>query len=390
MKSQEIGLGGYNIQEINTTSKYEIKASFDLRPQCCIQCGFDQLVSKGLYKRKVRHLESYGLKSTLHIQLRRWQCKRCHRCFVPELPGIRPGHRSTEPFRRKVYQDHQDGICASRLAQRESLGHATIGRIYSEFTYLQAQERRNQPCPQVLGIDEHTLHRGQRFVTTFCNLKNRKIFDVVQGKSQGDLLQFLCSLKDRHKVKVVCIDLCSAYRQLIRKWFPNAKIVADRFHAIRIIQYHFLSFCRAMVPAMKHRKGLIKALRKNPENLTQTDQQRLDTLFNRYPLIKDLYQRQIKLRSMLKLKTLSKDSCRRQIPELMDLLSELATCGLESMKTLSKTLTSWIEEIVRMWRFTRSNGITEGYHRKMKLIQRRAYGFRNFENYRLRVIAQCG
>ncbi len=43
-----------------------------------------------------------------------------------------------------------------------------------------------------------------------------------------------------------------------------------------------------------------------------------------------------------------------------------------------------------MWRFTRNNGITEGFHRKMKLIQRRAYGFRSFENYRLRVIAQCG
>jgi len=51
---------------------------------------------------------------------------------------------------------------------------------------------------------------------------------------------------------------------------------------------------------------------------------------------------------------------------------------------------NWKEEIARMWRFTRNNGITEGFHRKMKLIQRRAYGFRNFENYRLRVIAACG
>ncbi len=38
----------------------------------------------------------------------------------------------------------------------------------------------------------------------------------------------------------------------------------------------------------------------------------------------------------------------------------------------------------------KNNGITEGFHRKMKLIQRRAYGFKNFNNYRLRVIAQCG
>ena len=41
-------------------------------------------------------------------------------------------------------------------------------------------------------------------------------------------------------------------------------------------------------------------------------------------------------------------------------------------------------------RFTKNNGITEGFHRKMKLIQRRAYGYRNFKNYRLRVLVECG
>ena len=56
---------------------------------------------------------------------------------------------------------------------------------------------------------------------------------------------------------------------------------------------------------------------------------------------------------------------------------------------LGKTLYQWREEVVRMWRFSKSNGITEGFHRKMKLIQRRAYGFRNFENYRLRVRVLC-
>jgi transposase len=43
-----------------------------------------------------------------------------------------------------------------------------------------------------------------------------------------------------------------------------------------------------------------------------------------------------------------------------------------------------------MWRFTKSNGITEGFHTKMEMLSRRAFGFRNFENYRLRVLAQCG
>ena len=50
---------------------------------------------------------------------------------------------------------------------------------------------------------------------------------------------------------------------------------------------------------------------------------------------------------------------------------------------------SWREEIVTLWRFTRSNGITEGFHNKMETINRQAYGFRNFENYRMRVQVLC-
>ena len=56
---------------------------------------------------------------------------------------------------------------------------------------------------------------------------------------------------------------------------------------------------------------------------------------------------------------------------------------------LGQTLASWTQEILAMWRFTRNNGITEGFHTKMELINRQAYGFRNFENYRMRVKVLC-
>ena len=55
-----------------------------------------------------------------------------------------------------------------------------------------------------------------------------------------------------------------------------------------------------------------------------------------------------------------------------------------------ETLHAWRGEIALMWRFTRNNGITEGFHNKMELMNRQAYGFRNFENYRLRVRVLCG
>ncbi len=70
-------------------------------------------------------------------------------------------------------------------------------------------------------------------------------------------------------------------------------------------------------------------------------------------------------------------------------MEELKQSSVAPLKTLGKTLFNWKEEVARMFRFSKNNGITEGFHRKMKLIQRRAYGFKNFENYRLRVRVLC-
>ena len=76
--------------------------------------------------------------------------------------------------------------------------------------------------PIYLGIDEHTLHKGQRFCTTFCDLKNRRVFDIQPGRSEADLACFLAKLKGRERVKVVCTDLSGSYRSLVRRFFPTA------------------------------------------------------------------------------------------------------------------------------------------------------------------------
>lgn len=75
------------------------------------------------------------------------------------------------------------------------------------------------------------------------------------------------------------------------------------------------------------------------------------------------------------------------LPQLLGLADQLQASPL---RALAKTLQSWLEPIVGMWRFTKNNGITEGFHTKMEMMSRRAFGFRNFENYRLRVLTHCG
>lgn len=58
------------------------------------------------------------------------------------------------------------------------------------------------------------------------------------------------------------------------------------------------------------------------------------------------------------------------------------------LKKIGVTIRKWLVPIIRIWRYGKNNGITEGFHRKMKLIPRRVYGYRNFENYRLRVLME--
>jgi len=97
-----------------------------------------------------------------------------------------------------------------------------------------------------------------------------------------------------------------------------------------------------------------------------------------------------RLRSLLNQKHRRRRECRPLARSLFTFINDLAKSGFEPLITLANTLRSWAEPIACMWRFTKNNGITEGFHRKMKLIQRRAYGFRNFRNYQLRVLAACG
>jgi len=309
---------------------------------------------------------------------------------VQPLPGIRPGRRSSEPWREEIYEHHGDGICASVLAERQRIAPATVARIYAQFTERKAKERLSLDCPRVLGIDEHTIQRGHRFATTFRDLKRHRVFDISPGRSEAELASYLRTLRGRDKVRVVCIDLSNPYRSMIRRWFPRAAIVADRFHAIRLVGLHLFRLARQLCPDLGWNRAWLGVLRMRSDRMDPAQQQRLAALLAKYPALEGIYALMEKLCALLRLKLQSKNACRCHIRSLLELIDTLRQTPFEQALTLAKSLSDWTEEIARMWRFSRNNGITEGFHRKMKLIQRRAYGIRSFPNYRLRVIAQCG
>jgi transposase len=301
-----------------------------------------------------------------------------------------PGKRATEPFRRQVAHLHRDGINRSCLSRRERIGSATVERWYHDGLGRSLSEFKNAPCPKTLGIDEHFFSRRDGYAITLCDLGKSRIYDVVRGRSEASLEGYLNRLTGKDNVEVVCMDLSPTYRALARKHFPQARIVADRFHVIRLVNHHFLACWKQIDPLGAKNRGLISLMRRHREHLKSPEQaERLDAYLARFPGLARIYEFKQRLCRLLLVKHRTATQCRPLAAQLLRAIQELKASKLPPLVTLAQTLHEWAEEIATMWRFTKNNGITEGFHNKMENLKRQAYGFRNFENYRLRVRVLC-
>jgi transposase len=200
--------------------KVSIVARFTGKVQCP-HCGETKLRMKNLRLRRPRH-ESWGVRRcVIELETRKWRCLGCGRTFWQRFPGILPRRRASEPFRRSVCQRHFDGISRSRLAKREQISGATVERWFGCHLRPMAAERTSPQCPQILGIDEHFFTRRLGYATTFCDLKNHTVYDVVLGRSELSLEGYLNRLEGKHLVKVVCMDLAAVYRAWFGSTFPR-------------------------------------------------------------------------------------------------------------------------------------------------------------------------
>ena len=130
-------------------------------------------------------------------------------------------------------------------------------------------------------------------------------------------------------------------------------------------------------------------MRRHRHNLRADQNARLSAYLGEKPALESVYRFKQKLCHLLLEKHHNVRKCAKLIPRLLRAIADLKAAILPSLVQLGHTLHAWREEIATMWRFTRNNGITEGFHTKMEVLQRQAYGFRNFQNYRLRVRVMC-
>lgn len=384
-----LGLPGYQITHIEEQAGAVRICARYLGEISCPDCQGTKLRSKDRRVRLLRH-ESWGMRRTvLALESRKFRCEACGRYFWQRTPGVLPRKRATEPFRKMIFCRHWDGISRSRLAQREHIGSATVERWFHDLLAREVAKRSSAACPRVLGIDEHFFSRKQGYATTFCDLRHHTVFDVVLGRSEASLERYLTQLPGKENVQVICMDLASVYRALVNKHFPKAQIVADRFHVIRLVNHHFLACWKEIDPLGAKHRGLLSLMRRHRHNLKPEQNTKLLAYLERFPVLREIYRFKQRLCYLLLKKHRTKKQCWPLAARFLKATCQLREAILPQLVALGQTLQSWSSEIARMWRFTRNNGITEGFHTKMELLQRQAYGFRNFNNYRLRVKIMC-
>ena len=380
----------------DSQGKFEYAECVEIEKPTCPHCGCKDMYAHGYYRRNASAMGRDGARKRLRIKVKRYKCRCCGKSTAQSCDHLGLGRRQRRNARLNdaFSRECANGVSNKNIGAKYRLSPSTVERqLHRNHAKLLA-EQLQYPCPQVLGIDEHSIHRGRtkghKFAVTLADLRHHRVYEVFKGKSSKVLEANLRRLKGRDKVKLVCMDLCSPFRSLIMRLFPHAKIVADRFHVIRLIIETFHEFCKAEDPDIRWQRGITTALRSKGSNLKAEQRQILEAEFDRHPAIRTAYEFKEELCSLLCMKEQKRINCIPLLARLKEMVWQMLHDAPEIFKKLGRTIRQWFEPIIRMWRFTKSNGITEGFHRKMKLIQRRAYGYRNFNNYRLRVLIECG
>jgi transposase len=311
-----LGLPGYQITGIERVSGQLRLRVRHAGPVACPHCGGLRLRSKGRCDRTLRH-------SVIELEARKFQCRECGRQFRQRFPGILPWQRASEAFQRQIFRLHLDGINRSLLGRREGIGAATVQRYFQAGLVRQFGQWHPPRCPTVLGIDEHFFTRRQGFATTLVDLRRHKVYDVVLGRSETALAAYFERLEGKAEVKLVCMDLSSCYRSLVRKYFPNALIVADRFHVIRLINHHFLACWRELDPVGSKNRGLVSLMRRHRHNLKPEQLARLMNYLAGLPAMELIYRFKQRLCYLLLKKHRSRKQCQPLAVRLLKALDQL-------------------------------------------------------------------
>lgn len=353
----------------------------------CLKCGSVRTVRAGRITTTVREEPLRAVVLWLRIRKHRIYCKDCKRTFAEPVPGIWPRRRSTQRFRKAVAQACGRMTDLATVSRFHSVSHGFAYKVYYEQLEIKLRERKSKNIwPQVLGIDEHFFRRKNgvtEFVTMFTNIGERKMFEMAHGKDGRSLTEQTLEIPGRENVQIVVIDMSSSYKAFARKMFPNAKLVADKFHVLRLLTPAIM---KAGKDIHGHRQEL-KTRRKLLRSRVKLDyfvRSEIDHYLKNHDKLDELYRLKERIFEFYRIKGYGRASV-----AFNKLLEAMSKSSLAEVQKLLRTFKRWRHEIVRYFADGYTNAFTERMNGTGKLVQRRAFGYKSFKNYRLRVLSAC-
>lgn len=399
------GLQGFKVLEIEIKEKeVVVLVESELEVGVCPHCGKVSNKRHDYYWTKVRDLPVSGKKVFLHLKRIRLYCPKCKRPFLMPVDLCGKKKSYTWRYGEKVYSQILYSTIKD-VAREEGLSYGQVARIFRDM-----RKRKSKPeskgIPSVISLDEIQIKKGHEYATVVSAPKEKRVLNLLEGRSSKKVESALGIYPEeaRKEVKAVIIDRWKAFKKVVEEVFPNADIVANRFHLVQDVNRALdkvrkrlqgakgknRNLCPIFLSAMEeefgaeHRRkiwGIRFLLLKNGEDLTERERERLWAVLSK----------EWGLRRAYLLKERFREALEGRFEDYVKWEMEAKGSSLEEFRSVVRSFCRWREAIRNCYRWRGlSNGFAEGINNKIKVIKRRAYGFRKEENFKERVLAACG
>jgi transposase len=380
----------------------ETTADRDFCRACGVRAG-----SKGRARTTVRDVPIAGRPTVLVWKKRIWRCEQtaCEAGSWRETStAIRPRAVLTERARAwAVRQVGRDALSVAQVARELGVGwHTIMAAVLDLGGQLLVDDDRLEAVV-ALGLDEHNFLRGSfrtptSWVTAFVDLDRGRLLDVVQDRTATAVQRWIAAQPTawRDGVQTAAIDPYQGYATALQRVLPAAEVVVDHFHVVRLGNAVVDEVRRRVQQDTRGHRGrkgdplydVRKLLLVGRDRLTEHALERIHTAWAEgdpwheveaawwgRELLRDVYAADHLDAATDVLEAFFAWADQAQVPEL---------------SRLARTLKTWRAKVLAYHHRRLSNGRTEAMNLLIKKIKRVGFGFRNFDNYRIRLLLHCG
>jgi transposase len=355
----------------------------------CAACGSPQVRSRGRVERRFRTVPIGSRATFVALPIPRVECQACGVVRQVEIPFADPRRSYTTSFERYALE------LSRRMTIRDVARHLDVGwDVIKEIQKRDLSRRFARPKLKHLrriAIDEIAVAQGHRYLTVVLDLESGAVVFVGDGKGADALKPFWKRLRpSKAKIEAVAMDMSKAYREAVSTHLHEAKIVFDRFHVVKLFNEKLTQLRRDLhreATEVLHKevlKGTRWLLLKNPENLDEKrdERRRLEEALALNKSLAVAYYMKEDLRQFWE-----QPGERFATAFLNDWLKRAEVSGIKMLQQMAKTLAAHRSGLLAYYDVPITSGPMEGTNNKIKTMKRQAYGFRDREFFKLKILA---